>query len=214
MLYIDAADRARLAPLLATGLFAGVTTNPIVLQRAGLSADDLPALHSWLVERGCRRFYAQATGDTIDAMRATAARIADIGEDVVVKLVATHEGLTVARELVGAGREVLLTAVYHPSQVLLAAAVGVQEIAPYVGRASDAGRDGIRLVSDMAGLGTRVRILAASLRSTDQVVAALAAGAADATVSASLADTLLTEKLTLEAAAQFEAIARESEGVA
>ena len=37
MLYLDSADRAQLAPLLATGLFAGVTTNPTILHRAGLA---------------------------------------------------------------------------------------------------------------------------------------------------------------------------------
>ena len=150
MLYIDSADRDLLAPLLATGLFAGVTTNPAILDRAGLTADDLPALATWLRDRGVTRFYAQATGTTIDALRDTARRIADLGGDVVIKLVASAPALTVARELTDAGREVLITAVYHPSQALLAAAAGAQEVAPYVGRASENGREGVALV---AGLG-------------------------------------------------------------
>ncbi|MGI0520592.1 hypothetical protein ABY45_08490, partial [Microbacterium maritypicum] len=94
MLYIDSADRDLLAPLLATGLFAGVTTNPAILDRAGLTADDLPALATWLRDRGVTRFYAQATGTTIEELRDTARQIADLGGDVVIKLVATAPALT------------------------------------------------------------------------------------------------------------------------
>jgi transaldolase len=191
MLYIDSADRDQLAPLLDTGLFAGVTTNPAILDRAGLTAADLPALVAWLRARGVRRFYAQATGESVEDVRAAAARIADLGDDVVIKLVATTDGLTVARELTDAGREVLVTAVYHPAQALLAAAAGAQEIAPYVGRTSESGRDGIALVAGIAQAAPGVRILAASLRSVDQVAEVAAAGAHD---------------LTLAASAEFEAL--------
>lgn len=206
MLYLDSADRDLLAPLLATGLFAGVTTNPSILDRAGLAAADLPALKSWLDGRGVTRFYAQATGATAGELRATAADVLALGGGVVVKLVATDAGLTVAKELVDAGHEVLVTAVYHPAQALLAAAAGAQEIAPYVGRASERGRDGIALVAGIANLAPRVRIVAASLRSPDQAAAAAAAGAHDLTVSTALALDLLGDALTVEATEEFERI--------
>lgn len=208
MLYLDSADRAALAPLLETGLFAGVTTNPAILDRAGMTAADLPALADWLRARGVRRFYAQATGATTEQIRSSAHAVAALGEDVVVKLVATAESLAVARELTEAGREVLVTAVYHPAQGLLAAAAGAQEIAPYVGRTSERGRDGIALVRDIARLAPGVRILAASLRSPDQAAAVAVAGAHDLTVSTDLARALLGDELTLAAAAEFEALAR------
>ncbi|MCC2028318.1 hypothetical protein KEC56_02035 [Microbacterium sp. YMB-B2] len=206
MLYIDSADRDQLAPLLDTGLFSGVTTNPTILDRSGLSAADLPALAAWLRDRGVRRFYAQATGETVEEVRATAARIADLGDDVVIKLVSTAPGLTVARELTDAGRYVLVTAVYHPTQALLAAAAGAQEIAPYVGRTSESGRDGIALVAQIARSAPDVRILAASLRSADQVAEVAAAGAHDLTLAPAVARALFEDELTLAASAEFEAL--------
>ncbi|QTV80129.1 transaldolase family protein [Microbacterium sp. NIBRBAC000506063] len=130
MLYLDSADRTQLEPLLRTGVFAGVTTNPLILQRAGLAAADLPSLHTWLGERGAGTFFAQATGASADELRASSRAIAGLGDDVVVKLPATSAGLTVARELVDSGCRVLVTAVYHPTQILTAAAVGAQWIAP------------------------------------------------------------------------------------
>lgn len=207
MLYLDSADRAQLAPLLATGLFVGVTTNPTILDRAGLTAADLPELAAWTRDHGSTRFFAQATGATLDEQRAAAAAIAELGDDVVVKVVSTTIGLTVAAELVAAGREVLVTAVYHPTQQLLAEAAGAQYIAPYVGRASANGRDGIELVRGMAAAGTgSARILAASLRSVDNVAEVFAAGAHDATLATAVAAAMLGDELTLAAAEEFEAL--------
>lgn len=209
MLYIDSADREEIAPLLETGLFAGVTTNPTILSRAGLGADDVPALAEWVRAHGASRFFAQPTGGSVDAIRRGAARIAELGDDVVVKVVSTHEGLTVARELADAGREVLVTAIYHPAQMLTAQAAGVRFIAPYVGRAGEAGRDGVRLVERMAAMGGvgDVRILAASLRSVDALADVAAAGAHDATLAPAVARALLADDLTMAAHAEFEAVA-------
>lgn len=210
MLYLDSADIVALRRLLATGLFAGITTNPLILQRAGLSEADLPELHELGREHGASRFFAQATGATVDEQRASARRIAALGDDVVVKLVCTGDGLTVARELARDGREVLVTAVYHPAQMLLAEAAGAAFIAPYVGRASSAGRDGLGLVRALrAASGPAApRILAASLRTADQVAEVSAAGSHDITVGIGVADALLGDELTTAAADEFESIAR------
>lgn len=214
MLYLDSADRAALAPLLATGMFAGVTTNPLILQRAGLDASGLRDLAAWLRDQGCRRFFAQATGSTLHEVRASAADVAALGEDVVVKLVATADGLTVAKELTDAGRDVLITAVYHPAQMLLAEAAGARFIAPYVGRSTESGRDGVALVREMARMGdATTRILAASIRSVDQIAQVSAAGAQDLTLGAPVAAALFADELTLSATAEFEALTRDRVGV-
>ncbi len=215
MLYLDSADRDQLAPLLATGLFEGVTTNPLILHRAGLVPGDLPDLAEWLRGRGCRRFFAQATGATAEELRASAAAVMALGDDAVVKLVCTREGLTIAKELAAAGREVLITAVYHRSQMLAAVAAGAHFIAPYVGRATDAGRDGLDLVRDMARMASdHPRILAASLRSIDQLADVAAAGAQDATLSIEIANALLDDEFTLSATAEFEAVTQASASAA
>ena len=51
-LYLDTADRAAAEPLLATGLFAGLTTNPTILRRAGLTGDAIPDIYSWATAAG------------------------------------------------------------------------------------------------------------------------------------------------------------------
>ncbi|KTS04712.1 transaldolase family protein [Microbacterium testaceum] len=208
MLYLDGAERSELEPLLATGLFAGVTTNPTILDRAGLTGDDVESLLAWSRDRGVGTFFAQATGEDLPELRRSATRLATLGSDVVVKLCATVEGLTVGRELTRSGSRILITAVYHPMQMALADAAGAEFIAPYVGRATDRGRDGIELVRRMAAITRTPRILAASLRSPEQVAEALAAGAQDVTLSPAVARAALRDELTMAAAAEFEAIGR------
>lgn len=206
--YIDSADRELIEELWPTGIFRGVTTNPTILSRSGLGQDDLPALYTWLTDLGVDTFYAQVLGTTADAMLTSAARLLEFGP-VVVKVPATAAGFQVARKLVADGVRVLLTAVYHPVQAVAARDLGIQGVAPYVGRMTDAGRDGLGAVALMQqAIGSEpTRILAASLRSLDDVATLAAAGVPDFTLGASVARALVEDELTRRAVAEFEAAA-------
>ena len=67
-LYIDSADRDLIAEVWSSGVFAGVTTNPTILDRAGLGQRDVPELHRWLSHIGVRTVYVQVLGRTRDEM--------------------------------------------------------------------------------------------------------------------------------------------------
>src|SRR6478672_3243633 len=54
-LYLDTADQAAAESLLTTGLFAGLTTNPTILQRASQGVGDIPHIHRWAGADGCER---------------------------------------------------------------------------------------------------------------------------------------------------------------
>ncbi|MBN8883272.1 MAG: hypothetical protein J0H73_13275, partial [Salana multivorans] len=142
------------------------------------------------------------------------ARLRDLGADVVVKLPATTPGLTAARRLTGRGVPVLVTAVYHASQAVLADAAGASGIAPYVGRMDDLGLDGVaqtRMLHEaLAASGRGCRVLAASVRTLDQVAELSAAGVGDLTLSVALCDALLDQEHSVAAAARFE---RDAAGV-
>jgi transaldolase len=47
-LYLDSADQKSVEPLLKTGLFKGVTTNPVILQKSNLTNNDLPQIYRWV----------------------------------------------------------------------------------------------------------------------------------------------------------------------
>lgn len=207
-LYIDSADRDLIAEVWASGVFAGVTTNPTILDRAGLGLQDVPRLYEWLRDLGVRTVYVQVLGRTRDEMLRHADALRSIGP-VTVKVPATAEGYAAARTLVEQGVPVLLTAVYHPVQALMARDLGIQGVAPYVGRMTDAGRDGVGSVTAMQqAIGSETtRILAASLRSADDVARLAAAGVPDFTLGGELARAVLDDELTRAAVADFEAAA-------
>jgi transaldolase len=207
-LYIDSADRELIAELWPSGVFAGVTTNPTILDRAGLGQRDVPALYAWLTGLGVPTVYVQVLGRTCDEMLRAAEQIRALGP-VTVKVPATAAGYAAARALVADGARVLLTAVYHPVQALMARDCGIQGVAPYVGRMTDAGRDGVGSVIAMQqAIGAEpTRILAASLRSADDVARLAAAGVPDFTLGGPLARALLDDDLTRAAVDEFEAAA-------
>ena len=207
-LYLDSADRRLIGDLWRTGVFAGVTTNPTILARSGLGQRDLPELYAWLTDLGVRTVYMQVLGRTRAEMLRSAEEIRSLGP-VTVKVPATADGFAAARALVEQGAQVLLTAVYHPVQALMARDCGIQGVAPYVGRMSDAGRNGVESVIAMQqAIGSApTRILAASLRSADDVARLAAAGVPDFTLGGVLAQSVLDDDLTRKAVEEFETAA-------
>jgi TalC/MipB family fructose-6-phosphate aldolase len=205
-LYIDSADRAHVEELLAVGVFTGVTTNPTILERAGVPQDSQPEIYRWAAAAGAQEIFFQARGDDESTLVRAGVALAALGPRVIVKLPATRAGIAATAELASRGLRTLVTAVYHPAQALLARAAGAAFIAPYVGRMTDQGRDGLLNSAKMAQTleGSDCRVIAASLRSLDDVAALAAAGVPDFTLSAPLCDALLADDLTVAAAQAFE----------
>lgn len=205
-LYLDSADRDDLAPLLDTGLFTGVTTNPLILQRGGVRLAQVPELVRWLLDRGTAEVFVQTTRSEVDDLVAEAHELRRLSDRLVVKIPATVAGLSATRRLADQDVPVLVTAVYHAQQAITAAAAGARWIAPYLGRMTEQGRDGHGQVAQMQQIlaGTGTEVLAASLRTADDVRRLALAGVAAVTVGAPVARALLAEPLTDAAVADFD----------
>ena len=207
-LYLDSADPADWRQWLPTGLFHGVTTNPTLLKRAGQPCDltSLRALSQQAMAHGVRELHLQAWGsDLLSCGRA----LADLAPDHTwIKLPITRAGIEAARGLLADGLPVTFTACYEPAQVLLAAALGADYIAPYLGRIGDLGRDGHAELAAMqrcvAGIGSPLRLLVASLRQPQDLARLAAEGLDTFTISPVIAAGLFASSATIEAAEQFE----------
>lgn len=212
-LYVDTASRDAAEPLLATGLFQGLTTNPTLLERNALRVADLPELYSWATAAGAREVFFQAWGDGVDELLACAQSLGEIGPRVVVKVPASRAGASAAARLAPGGTPVLLTAVYNAAQGLVAAAAGAQYVAPYLGRMDDVGKDGTAEVVAMhralSAVGSPTNVLVASVRSLDTVVALAQQGVGCFALAPRVAEQLFREPLTAEAVEAFDAAARQ-----
>ena len=209
---IDSANVQDWTDLWPLGLFHGITTNPSLLQRAGLpcTIDTLARLADRSLSLGCQELHLQAWGGGTEQLFSQAQALHALApEHIVIKLPLTEGGLRSAARLVPSGVRVTLTACYSSSQVLAAAGLGATYVAPYLGRISESGADGreevIRMQRCLNGVGTTTRLLVASLRSLEDILTLAPLGVDTYTLSPSLARQIWAHPSTEEAAAHFEA---------
>ena len=211
--FLDTADTAEYKALLPLGLFHGVTTNPTILQRSGVpcTVPAIAELKETAFEYGVDEFMAQAWGGTAEKLFDTGLQLRALDpERLVVKLPTTMAGLEAAGRLarVEGGTRVCLTACYNSQQALIAGAAGVEYLAPYLGRMSDAGKQGleecITMQEVVEGMDAETRILVASIRDVKSMVTLATSGLDTFTFSPEVARALFDEPLTDAAAAAFE----------
>jgi TalC/MipB family fructose-6-phosphate aldolase len=207
-LYLDTADRAAAEPLLATGLFAGLTTNPTILQRAGLGVTDIPDIYRWATDAGANEVFFQAWGEDATILIQRGQQLRDLGSEVVVKLVVSQAGSAACAQLAARGVPTLLTAVYDPAQAIVAAAAGAKYIAPYLGKLQDAGHNGMADVITMHEILTtsasHTKVLLASIRDVPALIPLARRGIDHFTMAPSVAEGFFADKLTAEAVRSFE----------
>lgn len=213
-LFLDTADTTQWQSWLPTGLFYGVTTNPLLLERAQVtcSVEQLKELARQALNLGAKEVQLQTWGTSIDRLIKTGELLAAIDERVVVKVPITKVGTEAASRLIAQGIRITLTGVYAVHQVLIAAALRADYAAPYLGRINDLGRNGrddlVAMQREIAGVGSATRILAASLRSVDDIAFLATQGLDTFTFSPAIAEAFFNVTATNQAAADFEQAAR------
>ncbi|MGB3494873.1 MAG: transaldolase family protein [Elainellaceae cyanobacterium] len=209
-LYLDTADPDRWADWLPTGIFYGVTSNPLLLERAGqqCSVENLTGLAHRAFQLGAQEVQMQTWGATEDDLVITGQHLAAIDNRIVVKVPITRTGTAAAARLAAQGIRITMTAVYARQQVLIAAALGAEYVAPYLGRINDMGLDGREELSAMQrsldGIQSSTRILTASIRHVEDLAYLSAEGLDTFTFSVAIAEALFDVPATLEATASFE----------
>ncbi|KAH8079227.1 transaldolase/fructose-6-phosphate aldolase [Aureococcus anophagefferens] len=176
-LFLDSASLADWQELLPTGLFYGVTTNPTILARDGVSCDvkSVSALARRAVEDyGCRQVMFQAWGGSADLFERSALEVLDkvnLGEHVIVKLPLTRQGVVAAHRLRDEAH-LCMTACYAREQAVVANALRADYLAPYLGRMSrghERARECLAMQRALDGSRAHTRLLVASLRKARSV---------------------------------------------
>lgn len=216
-LYLDTADVTQWDALMPLGIFKGITTNPLLAHRAGLTYGDIDwhALAQRAAALGALELHGQVYGAP-ETFAPWAERLmqagAAAGLRTVVKVPLTEAGIAAVPQLKALGCPILMTACYHPKQMLVARALGAAYVAPYFGRMAEAGLPAMEMMAQMAGIaalpsahgGPTPRILAASLRSAQQIVDLAQVGIGCFTIAPEVARSLLDDPQTEAAVAAFE----------
>jgi len=196
--FIDTADVAEIKDLNETGMVDGVTTNPSLIAKSGAKILDVIAEICDLVEGPVS---AEVTATDHKTMLAEGRKLADIADNIAVKVPLTWDGLKTCRVLSGDGIMVNVTLCFSANQALLAAKAGASFISPFIGRLDDAGVDGMDLIADIRRIYDQypdfdTEILAASIRGPQHVKEAAMIGADIATVPPKVLKDLANHPLT------------------
>eukprot|EP01037_Dinobryon_pediforme_P012254 gene12254-12341_t len=215
-LFLDTADSAEWAKWLPTGLFFGVTTNPVLLKAAGVTCSHvaLQGLVDLAFAHGAKEAQVQSWGRTADAYIDNGRKIAGYSPNMVVKIPTNDAGVRAAKLLISENIRVTMTAVYTPAQALLASALKADYSAPYFGRMNDLGRDGfgdiVAMQQSVKALDSKTRILVASLRAAGDVAGLAAAGLDTFTFSPKVAADFFSDEAAAVAIEAFEVAAQGS----
>jgi transaldolase len=180
--FIDTANLSHIAEANSLGILDGVTTNPSLMAKEGISGDDGVIDHY-------RAIAAMVEGDVsaevistdFDGMIFEAKRLASLADNIVVKIPMTKEGVKAMAWCTSQGIRTNCTLVFSSAQAMLAAKAGATYVSPFIGRVDDINWDGIGLIRQIAEIyavqGYETEILAASIRSSKHIVDAALAGA-------------------------------------
>ena len=210
-LYLDTADFSDWHALMPTGVFYGITTNPLLAARAGYLYQDIvwSDLVQTAADLGAKEFHAQVCGDGKQSLK-FAEQLYEMGQsagiDCVVKIPLSIEGIRMVPKIKNLGGKILLTACYDAKQFVTAAALKADYIAPYFGRMMEAGLDAMTHLKAMHQMSKNVkcRTLVASLRHAQQIVEIAELGHDCFTISPGVANDLFQNDFTAVAVANFE----------
>jgi len=204
--FLDTADLEQITKLNETGMVDGITTNPSLIAKSGASFLERIAEISQIISGPIS---AEVTANDHKTMLQEAYKLADIAENIVIKLPLTQDGLKTCVALTLDDIETNVTLCFSANQALLAAKAGATYISPFLGRLDDIGQSGIDLVKQIKTIydnyGFSTQILAASIRSEDHVRQAALSGAHVTTLPCHILEALYQHELTDKGLAIFNA---------
>ncbi len=206
-LYIDSADKGEIKRVYDYYPVDGVTTNPSILKAEGKNPYLVLEEIRKLID--CADLFVQTVSLTADGIIKEAERITErLGKKTYIKIPAFTEGIRAMKALKSMGYNVAATAVYTPSQAMLAAKCGVDYIAPYVNRIDNLGYNGIEEVKRMEDIiennGFNTKIVAASFKNSFQVIELVTYGVGAVTLSPLVFDSLFKDNNVLSAVNSFQ----------
>ncbi|MAW52149.1 MAG: hypothetical protein CME01_04920 [Geminicoccus sp.] len=210
-LYIDSAVTEDWEVWTRRNVLYGATTNPLIFQKQNVDFNRRTVVR--MIDKakdlGLKALQLQVHGlrQPKDAAKRMARYFERWPAGVVAKVPLTAEGLAVL-PLLPKDLPITLTAAYDTRQAVLAAAQQARYIAPYYGRLKESGQDADAIVDAMLAVCRgKSRVLVASLRSAEQVVALAVRGHDTFTLSPQVFEAFMDVPQTQAATAEFEAAA-------
>jgi transaldolase len=208
--FVDSADRGLITEWLEQGVVDGVTTNPSIVFKGGVT-DLEEAVRALAILLRERPLSVEVTSNDRDVMLEQARELATWGRNIVVKVPVVNQYgescLGVMHRLVEEGLAINATAILSFNQALLASKAGASYVSIFAGRVADEGNDpavtihNVRRWLDDWALPTR--IIVGSIRTVMDIQAAALAGAHVITIPPAFLAKMVDHRYTRETVRQF-----------
>lgn len=199
--FIDTASLSQIKEAQDLGVLDGVTTNPSLMAKEGISGHDQVMQHYVAI---CNIVDGDVSAEVIatdyDKMIIEGENLAALHPNIVVKVPMTRDGVKAIRTFTEKGIRTNCTLVFSAGQALLAAKAGATYVSPFIGRLDDISTDGVQLIEQIRliydNYGYATEILAASVRHPMHIIQCAEVGADVATCPLSAIVALFDHPLT------------------
>ncbi len=206
--FIDTANLADIKEAQDLGVLDGVTTNPSLMAKEGITGQENIINHyKAICELVDGDVSAEVISTDFEGMVKEGETLAALNPQIVVKIPMTKDGVKACKYFSNKGIRTNVTLVFSVGQALLAAKAGATYVSPFIGRLDDISTDGLNLIDEIRLVYDNylyeTQILAASVRNTMHIVNCAKIGADVMTGPLSSILGLLKHPLTDSGLAQF-----------
>ncbi|NOQ26388.1 MAG: fructose-6-phosphate aldolase [Bacteroidales bacterium] len=206
--FIDTANLDQIKEAQDLGVLDGVTTNPSLMAKEGISGEENIINHyKNICEIVDGDVSAEVISTDFEGMVKEGEILAALHPQIVVKVPMIKEGIKAIKYFSEKGIRTNCTLVFSIGQALLAAKAGATYVSPFIGRLDDISTDGVELIAQIVEMysfyGFETEVLAASIRHTMHIVQCMEAGADVATCPLDAILGLLNHPLTDIGLAKF-----------
>jgi transaldolase len=197
-IFLDTANLESIKKFNDMGLLDGITTNPSLMSKEGGNPKDAMEEITKIIKGDVS---LEVISTEYSGMIEEGKRLRQYGDNVVVKVPMTPDGLKACKSLSSEGIPVNVTLIFSANQALLAAKSGAKYVSPFIGRLDDIGQDGMKLIQDIKDIfknypELKTQILVASIRHPVHVVDAAKIGADVVTLPPAVLDKMMLHPLT------------------
>ncbi len=181
--FLDTANVSEIRQAASLGIIDGVTTNPSLIAKEGRVFEEVIRE---IVEIVDGPVSAEVISLEAEGMIDEALKLAQIHDNVTIKVPMTPEGLKATKYLSEKGIKVNVTLIFSATQALAAAKAGAAFVSPFIGRLDDIGHDGMLLVEEIMAIfnayNIQTEVIVASIRNRSHLIRAALIGADIATI--------------------------------
>ena len=199
--FIDTANLDQIREAQALGVLDGVTTNPSLMAKEGITgANNILKHYVDICEIVDGDVSAEVIAVDFEGMVREGEALASLHPQIVVKIPMTEDGVKALKYFSDAGIKTNCTLIFSVGQALLAAKAGATYMSPFIGRLDDVSTDGLELIEDIRlvydNYAFETEVLVASIRTKQHVIDSAVIGAHVATLPPKVIYELYDHSLT------------------